>query len=113
MPHLEQYAKSLMKSQGATDIKSKPSNVDMTEWVKATITAEGGAEALTYFSDTVINKGVELAGVAPPSNTHTVKKGDSLYRIAKSLGTTVEKLQAANNIKNANSIAIGQKIKRG
>ncbi len=113
MPHLEQYAKSLMKSQGATDIKSKPSNVDMTEWVKATITAEGGAEALTYFSDTVINKGVELAGVAPPSNTHTVKKGDSLYRIAKALGTTVAKLQAANNIKNANSIAIGQKIKRG
>lgn len=61
MPHLANYAKTLMKSQGATDIKAKPSNVDMTEWVKATIKAEGGKESLAYFTDKIINEGIALA----------------------------------------------------
>lgn len=47
------------------------------------------------------------------SAMHTVKKGDSLSAIAKKYGTTVAKLQADNNIKNANFIYVGQTLKVG
>lgn len=43
--------------------------------------------------------------------TYTVKKGDTLTAIAKKYNTTVKKLKDANNIKNANLIYVGQKIK--
>lgn len=42
---------------------------------------------------------------------YTVKKGDTLSAIAKKYGTTVDKLVKDNNIKNANLIYTGQKIK--
>ena len=42
---------------------------------------------------------------------YTVKKGDTLTAIAKKYSTTVAKLKANNDIKNANLIYIGQKIK--
>lgn len=43
-------------------------------------------------------------------STYTVKSGDTLSAIAKRYGTTVDKLVADNNIKNANLITIGQKL---
>lgn len=43
--------------------------------------------------------------------TYTVKKGDTLSGIAKSLHTTVKKLAEMNNIKNVNLIIVGQAIK--
>lgn len=43
---------------------------------------------------------------------YKVKKGDSLSKIADQLGTTVEELQAYNNIKNPNRISVGQRIKK-
>jgi hypothetical protein len=42
---------------------------------------------------------------------YTVKKGDTLSKIAKAYGTTYQKLAAYNNIENPNLIKIGQKIK--
>lgn len=45
------------------------------------------------------------------SNFYTVGKGETLSKIAKANGTTVEELQRLNNIKDANKIVIGQKIK--
>lgn len=47
---------------------------------------------------------------AKKKTTYTVKKGDTLTAIAKKYGTTINKLKAANNIKNANKIYIGQKL---
>ena len=41
-------------------------------------------------------------------NTHTVRSGDNLSRIAVTYGTTVEKLMELNGLANANSIRIGQ-----
>lgn len=40
--------------------------------------------------------------------TYTVKKGDTLYAIAKKYGTTVSALVKLNNIANANLIYVGQ-----
>jgi LysM repeat protein len=42
---------------------------------------------------------------------YTVKRGDTLGKIAKAHGTTVDKLASLNSIKNVNLIAVGQKIR--
>ncbi len=42
--------------------------------------------------------------------TYTVKKGDSLYQIAKKYDTTVSELKTLNNL-TSNSLSIGQKLK--
>jgi LysM repeat protein len=48
---------------------------------------------------------------APPTTTHIVKKGDTLSAIAKKYRCTVQQLMKWNNLKNANSLRIGQKLK--
>jgi nucleoid-associated protein YgaU len=42
---------------------------------------------------------------------YTVRKGDTLYRIASNNGTTVTKLMASNSLSNANMIRIGQTLR--
>lgn len=48
---------------------------------------------------------------APPSATYTVRKGDTLTKVAKDHGTTVAALVALNGIKNADLIKVGQKLR--
>tara|TARA_R100000742_G_C4279094_1_gene102914 strand:+ start:3913 stop:5001 length:1089 start_codon:yes stop_codon:yes gene_type:complete len=47
----------------------------------------------------------------PRLKSYTIKKGDTLTAIAKANGTTVAMLKKANNIKDADKIRTGQKIK--
>jgi len=47
----------------------------------------------------------------PQVEYYTVKKGDSLYKIAKANGTTISKLTELNGLKNPNLIRVGQKLK--
>jgi LysM repeat protein len=49
---------------------------------------------------------------APPGNTCTyiVKKGDTLYSIARQFGTTPAAIAAANNLANPNLIYVGQPL---
>jgi len=51
------------------------------------------------------------AAAAKPGETvtHVVKLGDNLFQIAKTYGTTVEKIKAANNLAS-DIIAVGQKL---
>lgn len=42
---------------------------------------------------------------------HTVKKGDTLHKIARHYGVTVEDLMSWNDITDRNLIYIGQEIK--
>ncbi len=44
------------------------------------------------------------------AKTHTVRRGESLYKIAKRNGTTVEELLRLNNLKN-DKLQIGDKIR--
>jgi len=49
---------------------------------------------------------------AAPSTSYSIKSGDTLSQIAKRTGTTLKALLKANpQIKNANKIRVGQKIK--
>ena len=53
-----------------------------------------------------------LAGRGKGGGSYSVKSGDTLSQIAKKEGTTLKALLAANpNIKDANKIRVGQKIK--
>jgi LysM repeat protein len=47
---------------------------------------------------------------APTNNTYTVKKGDTIYSIAKKYGLSVSKLKTMNNLKS-DSLKIGQLLK--
>lgn len=57
------------------------------------------------------------ASAKPVSNsktvtkTYTVKKGDTLSKIAKKYGTTYQKIAKENGISNPNYIRVGQKLK--
>ncbi|WP_375769047.1 LysM peptidoglycan-binding domain-containing protein [Archangium gephyra] len=44
-------------------------------------------------------------------SVHTVRRGDTLSALAKQYNTSVDKLAKANNIKDVNQIAVGQKLK--
>src|SRR5690625_2072972 len=57
--------------------------------------------------------GKDLTPKQPEGDTYTVKKGDTLSAIAKRFGATVDALAKLNNIKNANLIRVGQKLKIG
>ncbi|MFF9287499.1 peptidoglycan-binding protein [Streptomyces griseosporeus] len=58
---------------------------------------------------------LKAAGAADDSTsgttTYTVKKGDTLSAIAKRYGTTVTKLVTLNKLKDADEIAVGQKLR--
>ena len=59
-------------------------------------------------------KAGQILRIAPKSANkaeYTVRKGDTLYNIAKMWGTTAEKLAELNNIKNPDKLEIGRIIK--
>jgi len=63
LPHLQNYAKIIAKSQGISNIKDPippSSKRDLLSWIKATAKAEGGQDSLKYFTDDIINKGLKL-----------------------------------------------------
>lgn len=64
-----------------------------------------------YNYQEVQNKVNQLVGSKPKAEYYTVKSGDNLTKIAKKYGTTVSQLVKWNNIKNANLIYAGQKLR--
>lgn len=52
-----------------------------------------------------------LFGGIAAAETYTVKKGDTLWTIAKTNGTTVAEMQKLNRLKNVNILQVGQKLK--
>ena len=49
--------------------------------------------------------------VAIPSGSYTVSRGDSLYKIARSFGISVDRLAQINNLEKARKIYPGQKLR--
>lgn len=52
----------------------------------------------------------EIITIPTTTSEYTVKKGDTLYSIAKANNTTVDKLKTQNNL-TTNNLTIGQKLK--
>lgn len=88
----------------------------------AKVTAVNSGAAHPYHLQAVAGKGstvygwvnaADIAGMASGTaqKTYTVVKGDTLSKIAKQFGTTVNTLVALNGIKNKNLIYVGQVIK--
>jgi LysM repeat protein len=63
------------------------------------------------------NEDVELATAAPAANYsqearfHKVKKGETLYSIAKHRGTSVESIMKLNHLKKNTKLKVGQILK--
>jgi LysM repeat protein len=55
-----------------------------------------------------ITPSVAPAATPPPAQTYVVQEGDTLGAIAQRFGTTVQAIQAANDIPDPNEILIGQ-----
>ncbi|MFN0080357.1 MAG: LysM peptidoglycan-binding domain-containing protein [Prosthecobacter sp.] len=47
---------------------------------------------------------------ATPARSHTLKSGETLYRLATKYGVSVDAIQKANNIKNPNAMRDGMKL---
>lgn len=50
------------------------------------------------------------AQLAPGERVYIVRSGDTLYRIARNFGVTVQALQQRNNLANPNDIKVGQQL---
>ena len=57
--------------------------------------------------------GAQTAWAAPPATgmVHVVRVGDTMYSIARTYGTTVAAIAAANGIANPNRIYVGQRLR--
>lgn len=82
--------------------------------------AKNTAAAIDRFIPAIKSRGYKFVTISQlmkrptspiSSTTYTVKRGDTLYAIAKKFKTTVAKLAQTNNIKNVNVIRIGQVLK--
>ena len=70
------------------------------------------AKDSTYLQEYLVPANIEKKMSAPPpAKYHTVKKGETLGAIARRYGKTVKQLMNWNNIRNANSLRIGQRIR--
>lgn len=87
---------------------------------QARVTAVSAGKPHPYHLQAVSGKGAtvygwvnegDIAGLVGSAKTYTVQKGDTLTKIAKAYGTTVNKLVELNGIKNKNLINVGQVIK--
>ena len=109
----------LLGGSKTTQTKSHTNSIDETaQEVIAGKWGDGNARktALTnagYDYAKVQAKVNELCGRKSSSSAvyYTVKKGDTLSKIAKKYGTTYQKLAQMNGIKNPNIIYAGQKIR--
>lgn len=52
-----------------------------------------------------------MVSASVPSYAYTVKKGDTVSKIAKEYGMTVKEVRTLNNLKNADKIYVGQELK--
>ncbi len=92
------WAKGLRKAGYATDRRYPDKLIDLIERYEL------------YKFDSNISKRTAEGYVAKPqesSETHVVKKGDTLYSISKQYNTSVEEIKKINGL-NGNTISIGQ-----
>lgn len=114
------YDYSVIQSLVNQKSGNKPSLKDITTIAKEVIAGKWGngndrkskLEAVGYNYSDVQKKVNELSGNASSSvQYYKIQSGDTLSKIAKKYGTSINQLMSWNNIKNANKIYAGQKIR--
>lgn len=65
-----------------------------------------------YLKEYVVHANIEKKRhETPPATMHTVKKGETLSAIARKYGCSVQQIMKWNNLKNADALRIGQRLK--
>jgi LysM repeat protein len=59
----------------------------------------------------LIEAGATEPAAGKPLKKYTVKKGDTMFSLAKSCSITIEELRRINNMSESDSLLLGQKIK--
>ena len=102
---------------GATTLTlNNASRIAVTVWVLKTSQGANAYQRLAYQSQTLTVTGGTVTN--PPTtgqctlvgNVYTVQRGDTLYRIARRCGVSVDAIVSANGITNRNRIYTGQRL---
>ena len=64
----------------------------------------------TIFKRAILSVSVAAASLAVAETTHIVQKGETLYSLSRTYGTTVQAICAANGIADGSSVQAGQKL---
>ena len=64
----------------------------------------------TIFKRAILSVSVAAASLAVAETTHIVQKGETLYSLSRTYGTTVQAICAANGIADGSSVRAGQKL---
>jgi len=81
-----------------------------TPYDQAAIAAQYSQPLFDDALNSVLNSTSSLSDAKPSNNTYKIKRGDSLSKIAKMYGTSVESLALLNNIQDISSINTGDKL---
>lgn len=104
---------------GATTLTlNNASRITVTVWVLKTSQGANAYQRLAFQSQTLTVTGGTGTVTNPPAtgqctlvgNVYTVQRGDTLYRIARRCGVSVDAIVSANGITNRNRIYTGQRL---
>lgn len=70
-----------------------------------------GNDALFYAAYEELDDTKVFAGQKQYFAQHTIRRGDTLSKVARKYGTSVAQLKRANNIRNVNNLRVGQRLK--
>ncbi|MCR4680081.1 MAG: LysM peptidoglycan-binding domain-containing protein [Bacteroidales bacterium] len=105
----------LLIKKGTTIVvkQAAPPKVDSTSTVTDTTASPTNKTNIEIEEPIVVNKDTTkvIQPTTPTIRIHIVKKGETLYSIARKYGKTAAALASFNHLQNENSIKIGQKIK--
>lgn len=79
--------------------------------MERTLAAEPEAKSVSTRTATASRAAAPTVSKATGGSVHTVRKGDTLYSIAKNYGTTVASICSLNGIAKTKTLSIGMKLK--
>jgi LysM repeat protein len=101
---------SRAKSPGTEIVSDDTTPADPNLAAQAALPAENPtAQALTPATPTPA-VAAAASVTAPAAKTYTVKKGDSLWKIAKAEGVSIGDIARANNLSKTTALKVGQKL---
>lgn len=82
---------------------------EIADQYRVTVQAIKAANGISNANKIKVGQSLAIPDTSAPI-TYTVQRGDALSDIAKRFGVTIQAIEGANNLRNANRISIGQKL---